>query len=61
MYVCSPYASHVTQVTLREGDLVLAATDGLYSNMYTHDIIAHLKKLKVRGTVGNSKFTILTD
>jgi hypothetical protein len=48
VYACSPYASHVTQVTLREGDLILAATDGLYSNLYPRDIITHLKELKVR-------------
>ena len=48
LYGCSPYASHVTQVTLREGDVVLAATDGLYSNMFQDDIISVLKGLKVR-------------
>ena len=48
VYVCSPYASHETQVALREGDLIVAATDGLFSNLYRSDIIAHLKRLKVR-------------
>ena len=54
MHACSPYASHVSQVTLREGDLVIAATDGLYSNLYPRDIIAHLKRLKVRQQFQNS-------
>ena len=48
MHACSPYHSHVSQVALREGDLVIAATDGLYSNLYPRDIITHLKRLKVR-------------
>ena len=45
---CSPSQSSQATVQLQEGDLLVAATDGLFSNMYDEDIASHLSKVKVR-------------
>ena len=34
-------------VELEEGDLIVAATDGLFSNMYDEDIANHLADIQV--------------
>ena len=34
-------------VELKEGDLVVVATDGLFDNMYDEDIASHLADIQV--------------
>ena len=44
---CSPSRALQSRVQLQEGDLLVAATDGLFSNMYDEDIASYLAEVKV--------------
>ena len=51
---CSPSDSDVTSLDLRERDLVLAATNGLFDNMDDDEITRYLGQLKVRKIIVHS-------
>ncbi len=46
--MCSPKSSHTASVQLEVGDVVLVATDGLFHNMNSKDIVDLIQEFQVR-------------